>query len=100
MAKVCRDANLEDGDRPQWTRKVIDQFWNQLMEDVEARNVIIKNIMWKSTDFLRHTFTFVCELGKLFLVEDFLCCLSTNHGERRKHKRYGWLVAWCVRATV
>ena len=49
MAKVCRD----DEYMPQRTRKVIGKLWNQVIEDVCARNLYTKNIMWKSTDFLR-----------------------------------------------
>ena len=29
-------------------------FWQQELEDVEASNVYTKNIMWQSTDLLRH----------------------------------------------
>ena len=110
MAKVCRDGKLEDEDMPQWTRKVIGNNGNQVLEDVEACNVFTKKIMWKGTDFLRHVVEerqkepspaeFVCEHCKLFLVEDFLWWVSTNHGERRKNNQYEWLVVWSVRATV
>ena len=54
MAKVCRDGKLEDEDMPQWTTKVIGNNGNQVLEDVEARNVFTKKIKWKGTDFLRH----------------------------------------------
>ena len=83
MTKVCRYGGLEDEDMLQWTRTVVGKLWDQVIEEVEARNVFTTNIMWKSTGFLRHvvgeteqrgaiTFTYVCEHWKLFPVEDFL----------------------------
>ena len=54
MAEVCRDGGLEDEDMPQSTRKVAGGMWGQVLEDVEARTVYTKRIVWKSTDFLRH----------------------------------------------
>ena len=109
-AKVCREDGFEDEDIPQWTKKVIGTCRDQVLEDVEARNVYPANIMWKSTDFLRHvtgeteergaiTFTHVCEHCKLFPEEDFWWWVSTDHGERRK-KQYERLVVRSVRTTV
>ena len=60
--------------------------------------------MWLSTDFLRHvvgetdgraaiTVARAREHCRLSAVEDFLCKVSTNHGERRKNNSVsGW---WC-----
>ena len=67
--------------------------------------------MWKSTDFLRHavgeteergavTLTLVCEHCELFPVDDFLCWVYTNRGERLKQTQYEWLAVWSMRATV
>ena len=83
MTKVCRYGGLEDEDMLQWTRTVVGKLWDQVLEEVEARNVFTTNIMWKSAGFLSHvvgqteqrgtiTFTHVCEHWKLFPVEDFL----------------------------
>ena len=51
-------------------------------DDDEARNVFMKSIVWRSTDFFRHvvgeteekraiTFSYVCEQWKLFPMEFF-----------------------------
>ena len=69
-------------------------IWNKVLQDVEARNVCIKNFMLKCTEFVRHvvgetegrgviTFTSVGGHYKLLPVEDFLCKVSTNHGGSR-----------------
>ena len=29
-------------------------MWDQVLDTVEARNVVTENIMWNSADFLRH----------------------------------------------
>ena len=112
MANVCRDGGfLAERRLPQWTRKVTCGTKDQVLEDVEARNVDTKNITWKSTDFSRHvaggtegreaiTFTYVCEHSMLFRVEDFLW-VSTNHEERRKRNSMSeWLVVWSVSTFV
>ena len=54
LAKTCTEDRLEGEHPPQWTRKVIRRIWSQVLEDVEARNVFIRSIMWRSTDILRH----------------------------------------------
>ena len=54
MAKVCKETGLEEENLQQWTKKVIDKIWSLVWEDVEARNVLINNIMWRSTDFHRY----------------------------------------------
>ena len=60
----------------------------------EARFDVMKSIMWRSTDFLRHvageieeigavTFTYVCEHCNRFPMEDVLWWVTVNHSERR-----------------
>ena len=39
----------------QWTKPVIGNIiWRQVLEDVEARNVVTQNIVWKSPDLFGH----------------------------------------------
>ena len=72
--------------------RIIGKIWNRVLEDVEARHVFTKNIMWRTTDFLRHvagetegrgtiTFTYVCEHRKVIPVEGrtFLLWVSINY---------------------
>ena len=83
MAEVCKENGRVGRGRSAAMDKEIGKTWSQVLEDVEARNVFIKSIMWRSTDFLRHvmgetegrgaiTFIYVCEHCKMFPVEDFL----------------------------
>ena len=44
----------KEEDLPQSRQKVIGRIWNQVLDDDEARNVFIKNSMWRSNDFLIH----------------------------------------------
>ena len=81
-------TDLDDEDPAQWTNKVIGRIWSQVLEDHEARNNLLKNIMWRSTGETEGrgaiTFTCVCEQCP---VEDFLCW--AGHEERRKQKGLG-----------
>ena len=42
MVKVCEENRLGEEALPHWTKKVIRRIWSQVLEDVEAGNVIIK----------------------------------------------------------
>ena len=111
MAKVCRGGGLEDENMPQWSEKVIGQICNQVLGDVEARNVHTTNIRWLSTKFLRHvigeteergaiTLSYVCEHCKLFPMEDFLCRAPPTMEKDAAQEQCEWLVVWSVGATV
>ena len=44
MAKqVCRDGGLEDEDMPRWTWKVLGNIWDQVLEDLQARQIFTHN---------------------------------------------------------
>ena len=104
LTKACQEDRLEEGDLTQWTRTVIGRIWSQVLEDVEARLIFIKSIMWRSTESLGLvvaeteergviTFTYVCEHCTLFPVEGFLWWVSADHGEGRKENSMsgrGW----------
>ena len=56
-----------------------------------------RNLVWKSTDFLRRiivsdiesdslTMSYVCSTGGLFPIEDFLWWKSEEHAERNRRK--------------
>ena len=68
-----------------------------MLEDVEARNVNTKKIIWKNTEGETEgrafTFTSVCEHFKLSPVDEFLWWVYAHHGERRtQNNMSGW---WC-----
>ena len=44
---------LEEVNLPQCTTTVIGYVWDQLLEDVEARNDVTKQNMWNRMDFFR-----------------------------------------------
>ena len=48
IAKLCEENTWEEKDLPQWTRGVIDKIWSQVLKDVEARNVFIKSVVWRT----------------------------------------------------
>ena len=55
QAQVCKDGELENEDMSVWTRKPIGKkIWQDVLEGVEASNANTKNIMQKSTYFLKH----------------------------------------------
>ena len=104
MAKACVEDKLEDEDLPRWTKTVVGRMWSEVLKDGEARNVFIKSIIWRRTDFQgrvvgekeergARTFTHIREHFKLFPAEEFLWLVSTDHEQRRKKNRMsGW---WC-----
>ena len=103
LAQARKEGRLGNEDLPKCTKKARAKVCSQILEDHEARNDIMKRIMWKRTDFLRHVvgeveekgainFTYVCEHCKMFVVEDMLW-VTANQGERSKNNSMnGW---WC-----
>ena len=51
LAKLCKDGELEKEDTPAWTRKAIARIWQEALEDVEASNTNMNNIVWRKTQF-------------------------------------------------
>ena len=87
-------------------RKRFGKIWQEVLDDVEARNAFTKSMMWRSTDFLRKvvgekegrgaiTPTCVCEHCNLFPVADFLWWVSANHGEKKKETKNSMSEWWC-----
>ena len=52
LAKACKEDRREEKDLPHWTRNVIRRIWSQVLEDAEARHVVIEIVMW-SREFFR-----------------------------------------------
>ena len=46
MATLSKESVLEEAIVPQWTKTVNGKIWNQLMEDVEARNARTPTGTW------------------------------------------------------
>ena len=68
------------------------------MLGVGARNVFLKSITWRSTDFLRHVVGetegrgAIAFMYVLLPIERFLWWVSTYHGERQKKNSISGLV--------
>ena len=91
---MCRDGELGKGD---WAAGAGRR---RIKQRAREKHYVEK----KNTDLLRHvvcekrgrgaiTFTYFCEHRKVFPVEDFLWCVSTNHGEKKKKNNMSG--RWC-----
>ena len=97
---------LKNDTTSDWTFERIRETYEKVAADEIGGLEIVKEMLRKSTDFLRRiiapvdgmggvTLSFVCPRCNCFTLEDYIWWVSSGHGDRsnRKKKHCNW---WCA----